>query len=72
MRVAPTRPEGHPKADQEHCSQNQKECRLFDPRDRRDRQSHSKAEKADLKRQKIDSGEKSAKERECAAADRGC
>jgi hypothetical protein len=31
MRVAPTRPEGHAKADQEHCSQDQKECRLFDP-----------------------------------------
>jgi hypothetical protein len=61
MRVSPTWPEGHAQADQKHCSQNQKECGLLDPRDRRHRQRQGETEKADWKRLKTESGEKSAK-----------
>jgi hypothetical protein len=57
MRIAPIGPERDGEPDKEYHSQNQKQCGLLDPRDRRNRQRQCKAEKADLERQQVDTGE---------------
>ena len=57
MRIAPIGPERHGEPDKENHSQNQKQCGLLDPRDRGNRQRQCKAEKDDLKRQQVDTGE---------------
>ena len=43
--VGPARPECHAKSDQEYCGQNQKECGLLEPRDRRHGESHARPRK---------------------------
>jgi hypothetical protein len=53
-------PECHTTSYQEYCGQNQKQCGLLEPRDRRYGESHRQSEKADLQGQKIDSSKKGA------------
>ena len=57
MRIAPIGPERHGEPNKENHNQNQKQGGLLDPRDRRNRQRQCNAEKADLKRQQVDTGE---------------
>src|SRR5215831_4580759 len=46
-------PEGQSKPNEKHGAQQQEECELLEPSDRRYRDSHGDTQKADLKRRKI-------------------
>src|SRR6478672_694593 len=63
--ISQARPQYQAKSDYEYCRQNQKQCGLLKPCDRRHRESHRESQKADLQGQKIDSSKKSAERQQC-------
>src|SRR6516165_914796 len=65
-------PEGQAKSNQKYSAQKQEECGLLEPGYGRHSESHGDTQKADLKRRKIEPGEKGAESQQHQKHETGC